>query len=176
MFRLGQRTVIPGPQLAAASVPGSIRHWRIRTPAGSFRSAKTEVLAGVTISPGLPSCVNVEFFYLLLLCMTALTVVLMVTVVGIVMTIALLPLPAAIASQYAKSLWQMMLVSAGLCMVFTVTGLGISYGPYLPAGATIVVIAGATYLLSTILTTVLRGRRDKKVLPPENIPGGEAKA
>ena len=34
--------------------------------------------------------VNVEVFYLLLLCLTALTVVLLVTVVGIVMVIALI--------------------------------------------------------------------------------------
>ena len=43
----GQTTAIPGPQLALASVPGSMRHCRTRTPAGSFRSAYTHVLAGV---------------------------------------------------------------------------------------------------------------------------------
>ena len=43
--------------------------------------------------------VNVEFYYLLMLCMTALTVVLTVNVVGIIMVIALLTLPLAISSK-----------------------------------------------------------------------------
>lgn len=90
--------------------------------------------------------VRVEFFYLLLLCLTALTVVVLVTVVGIVMVIALVTLPTAIAGLYAKSLRQMMLVSALLCMVFTTIGLMLSYGPDYPAGATTILVAGAAYL------------------------------
>ena len=41
----------------------------------------------------------------------------------------------------------MMAVAAGLCFVFTVGGLAISYGPELPAGATVIELAGAVYLL-----------------------------
>ncbi len=90
---------------------------------------------------------KVEFFYLLLLCLTALTVVLLVSVVGIVLVIALLTLPAAVASHFAKTLRQMM-VLATLCSVFFTTfGLALSYGPDLPAGATIIVLAGAAYLV-----------------------------
>ena len=92
--------------------------------------------------------INVEAYYLLLLCLTALTVVLMVMVVGIVMTIALLTLPAAVAGFLSRTLWQMMALATLLCALFTVTGLALSYGPRLPAGATIVVIAGATYLIA----------------------------
>jgi len=91
--------------------------------------------------------INVEFYYLLLLCLTALTVVLLVTVVGIVMVIALLTLPAAIAGEFTKRLWHMMALSAVLAALFTTTGLVVSYGPDLPAGATTIVIAGAVYLL-----------------------------
>ncbi|MFH0809971.1 MAG: metal ABC transporter permease [Pseudomonadota bacterium] len=91
--------------------------------------------------------VRVEFYFLLLLCLTALTVVLLVTVVGIVLVIALLTLPVAIAGHLARTMWQTMLLAMGLSMVFTTTGLALSYGPDLPAGATIVVLAGAGYLL-----------------------------
>ena len=90
---------------------------------------------------------RVQVYYLLLLALTALTVVLLATVVGIVMVIAMLTLPAAVAGYFAKRLWQMMLLAMCLSVVFTVGGLAVSYGPELPAGATIVAFAGAVYLL-----------------------------
>jgi len=90
--------------------------------------------------------VHVEFYYLVLLCLTALTVVLLVTVVGIVMVIALITLPAAVAGELTKRLWHMMALSTVLTVLFTTAGLAVSYGPDLPAGAT-TIIAGTTYLL-----------------------------
>lgn len=93
--------------------------------------------------------VKIEFYYLLLLCLTALTVVLLVTVVGVVMVIALLTLPAAVAGHFSKSLRQMMVLSAVFCAVFTTAGLALSYSSDLPAGATIIVLAGVVYLAVT---------------------------
>ena len=40
-----------------------------------------------------------------------------------------------------------MILSTLLSALFTSTGLAVSYGPDLPAGATIVLLAGAVYLL-----------------------------
>lgn len=91
--------------------------------------------------------VRVEYYYLMLLCLTAMTVVLLVTVVGIVMVIALLTLPAAVASELTKRLRYMMVLSTLLTVLFTSTGLAASYGPNLPTGATTIVIAGMTYLI-----------------------------
>jgi len=91
--------------------------------------------------------INVEAFYLLLLCLTALTVVLLVTVVGLVLVIALLTLPIAIAGHLSRSLWQVMGISALIIAAITVLGLGVSYAANLPAGATIIVLTGALYLL-----------------------------
>lgn len=90
--------------------------------------------------------VNVEFYYLLLLCLTALTVVLLVTVVGIVMVIALLTLPVAVAGNFSKSLRQMMVFSAVFTVIFTTAGLAASYSLDLPSGATIIILAGVVYL------------------------------
>ncbi|HOI56878.1 MAG TPA: metal ABC transporter permease [Phycisphaerae bacterium] len=103
--------------------------------------------------------VNVELFYLLLLCLTALTVVLLVTVVGIVMTIALLTLPAAIAGQFARTLWQNMLLAILIGAVGCIGGLALSYGPDLPAGATIIALIGAVYLFVVVGRTILRRLR-----------------
>ena len=100
--------------------------------------------------------VRVEFYYLLLLCLTALTVVLLVTVVGIVMVIALLTLPAAVAGELTRRMWQMMLLAAGLAVLFTTTGLAVSYGPDLPAGAMTIAIAGLTYIVTVAGLRTLR--------------------
>ncbi len=100
---------------------------------------------------------RVDFYYLLLLSLTALTIVLLVTVVGIVLVIALLTLPAAVASQFARRLWQMMALAAGLCMAFAGVGLGLSYTHNLPAGPTIIILAGAAYL-GVVVAGRLRNR------------------
>ena len=103
--------------------------------------------------------VHVEFYYLLLLCLTALTVVLLVTVVGIVMVIALLTLPVAVAGHFAKRLWQMMAFSAIFTALLTSLGLFFSYGPDLPAGATTIVLAGAVYLVVVGVSRFIRLKR-----------------
>jgi zinc transport system permease protein len=100
--------------------------------------------------------VSVELFYILLLCLTALTVVTLVQVVGIVMVIALLSLPAAAAAFLTRQLWQTILVAIGLNLLFMVGGLALSYRPDLPAGATIIVLAGVVYLLVVILGPLFR--------------------
>ncbi len=111
--------------------------------------------------------VNVEGFYLLLLCLIALTVVILVQVVGIILVIALLTLPAATASHYSASLKRMMIIALAVGAVCTLGGLAVSYPYDLPAGAVIVLIAGTVYLGSTAFARlVLRGissaRQSKK--------------
>lgn len=102
--------------------------------------------------------VNVEFYYLLLLCMTALTVVLTVNVVGIIMVIALLTLPVAISSRFFNRVWKIMLGATVLGIIFTSTGLTVSYEPNLPSGAVTIVIAGVVYLIS-ILVSLFKKRK-----------------
>jgi len=102
---------------------------------------------------------RVEFYFLLLLGLTALTVVLLVAVVGVVMVIALLTLPVAVAGHFSRTLGQMMGLSILLSVVFTTAGLAASYQPDLPAGATIIVIAGAAYLAVAVGSGLLRRRR-----------------
>jgi len=102
--------------------------------------------------------VKVELFYLLLLCMTALTVVLLVMVVGIVLVIALITLPAAIAGRFARTLGRTMALAALFSLTFTTLGLAISYKPNLPAGSTIIVLAGMTYLVVTLGSRLWRRR------------------
>ena len=100
--------------------------------------------------------IQVEAYHTLLLCLTALTVVLLVTVVGIVMVIALLTLPAATASHFSRKLWHMMVLSSLFTVLFTTSGMALSYGPDLPAGATIIIIAGAVYIVTVLFSRIRR--------------------
>ncbi len=92
----------------------------------------------------------VERFYLLFLVLVALTVVILIQIVGLILVIALLTLPAAISGHYVRSLNLMMLFATFLGMFFTMGGLAISYHPDLPPGPTIILVAGAFYLLSLV--------------------------
>ena len=91
--------------------------------------------------------IPVKIYYLVLLGMTALAIVLLVRVVGIVMVVALLTLPAAIASYFVRCLWQMMVLATLLCMLFIGSGLSVSFSTNLPAGPTIIMVAGSVYIL-----------------------------
>jgi len=103
--------------------------------------------------------VPVTLFYLLLLCLVAVTVVLLIQVVGLILVIALLTLPAAIAGHYVHSLGAMMLIATGLGALFTTLGLALSFGPDLPAGPTMILLAGGVYILSAVVSRQLHRRR-----------------
>jgi zinc transport system permease protein len=94
--------------------------------------------------------VHVNRFHFLLLGLTALTVVLLISVVGIILVIALLTLPAAMANQFARRLWQMMAIATVLCMLLTSSGLALSYGPDLPAGAVTILLTGTAFFATAI--------------------------
>ncbi|MFZ5953457.1 MAG: metal ABC transporter permease [Candidatus Rifleibacteriota bacterium] len=106
--------------------------------------------------------VRVEFYYLLILCLTALTVVLTVSVVGIIMVIALISLPVAISSRFFNRVSGIMMFSVFLGMFFTSSGLILSYEPNLPSGAVTILLAGLVYLL-TILFPVFKDLFKSKV-------------
>ncbi len=90
-------------------------------------------------------------FYQLLLVLTALTIVLLVRIVGIVLVIALLTIPPAMASFFAKRLWQMMVFSSFFCMVFTFLGIAVSYTLSLSTGPTIIILCGGFYFLMLLV-------------------------
>lgn len=104
---------------------------------------------------------NVALHHMLLVVLTALTVVLLVSVVGIVMSIALLTIPPAIAGRYTRRLWSMMLLAGVLCLLLTTGGLAASYALDLPAGAVIIVLAGAAYAALVPASRALRRRRPR---------------
>ncbi len=92
--------------------------------------------------------INTVFYEILLTVLIALTVVLMVSTVGIVMVIAFMTIPPAIAGLYTKRLWKMMFFSSLICVLTSFSGLFISYSMNIPSGATTIISAGVFYFMA----------------------------
>jgi zinc transport system permease protein len=107
--------------------------------------------------------VPVEALFLLLLTLVALTVVVLIRVVGVILVIALLTIPAAVARHWTDHLSRMMAfavltgavsIAAGLFLTF---GLSSEFGVDLPTGPSIILLAAAVYAASAGLRA-LTGR------------------
>ncbi|MDD1758733.1 MAG: metal ABC transporter permease [Methanotrichaceae archaeon] len=97
---------------------------------------------------GLP----VQNLKLLLLCMVALSVVMLIKVVGIILLIALLTIPAAISRQHFKGLTEIMASAVVLGIFFVTIGLIVSYFMDVPSGATIILTAATTFFVFTLIS------------------------
>ncbi|NGX46267.1 MAG: High-affinity zinc uptake system membrane protein ZnuB [Chlamydiae bacterium] len=92
--------------------------------------------------------VPVQGLYMLLLCLIALSVVLLIQVVGAILIIAMLAIPAALASQMTGRFLPLMGLAVLIGAAVTVTGTTCSYLLNWPPGATIALTAAVLYLLS----------------------------
>ncbi|NLD74256.1 MAG: metal ABC transporter permease [Chloroflexi bacterium] len=105
------------------------------------------------------SGVAVDAIQILLVCLIGLTAVMMMRVVGLIMVIALLTIPAAISGMYAQDLRRMMVMGSLLGMLFTVIGLWLSYTLNLTSGATIILVSGSVYLVALAARPLVARRR-----------------
>jgi zinc transport system permease protein len=105
--------------------------------------------------------VPAEHLYLVLLCLIALTVVILIRVVGIILVIALLTIPAAISRQFTHSLKKMMLLSILLSAVFAICGLWFSYRLDLASGPTIILVSGMSFLISSLFKRITLAKKRK---------------
>jgi zinc transport system permease protein len=110
--------------------------------------------------------VPVTVLYCLLLGMIAVTVVMIIRVVGLILVIALLTIPPFIAERFTGSLRAMMVVSSALSCLFTLTGLWLSYLLNLTSGATIILVAGGGFLLSAVWGRLKVMRRTDPIPEP----------
>ena len=92
--------------------------------------------------------VPVTFLFFLMVGMIAVSVVLMIRVVGLILVIALITIPPMIAERYSRSLSGMMALSALLSSLFTIGGLWFSFTFNLTSGATIILFAGLAFFIS----------------------------
>ena len=102
---------------------------------------------------------RVDNLYLLLLVIIALTTVILIKLVGIILVVALLSIPAAISIKFVKSIKAMMIMSTMLGIVFTISGLLLSYYLNLAAGATIIIISVIAYFASGFISRFVVKKR-----------------
>ena len=100
--------------------------------------------------------VPVHTLYLLLLCLVAVAVVLLIQVVGAILVITMLAIPAAIAGTFTQTLSRMMLIAVFLGALFTFLGMYFSYELNWPPGATISLVAAIFYALSLARKRAMR--------------------
>jgi zinc transport system permease protein len=109
---------------------------------------------------GLP----VEILFLGLLSLTSLAVVVLMRVVGVILAIALLTLPAATSRQWTASLGPMMAGAVALCAGCTVGGLLLSYqlsdaaSVSAPPGPLIVLLSAALFAGSSLIRRLRTAR------------------
>jgi zinc transport system permease protein len=94
--------------------------------------------------------VPINSLYLLLLCLVAISVVLLIQIVGAILVIAMLTIPAAIATNFTHRLSKAMLLAILLGWLFTFLGMEFSYTLNWPPGATISLVAACFYAISLL--------------------------
>ena len=92
--------------------------------------------------------IKVHRLYLFLLTLIAVTVVLLMQVVGIILVMTMLTLPATIANLFTKQLSRMMFLAVLLSAFFSLLGTFVAFHLDLPVGATIALVAGIGYVLA----------------------------
>ena len=112
------------------------------------------------------SGVPVAALFLLLLGLTAVTVVVLIRVVGVILVIALLTIPAAIARHWAGGLNRMMVIATAIGAIGITAGLFLSYGLSvsvgldIPTGPFIILLVALLYGVSAAGKFVV-GRRHR---------------
>jgi zinc transport system permease protein len=113
--------------------------------------------------------VPIRALYFALIGLLAVTIVMVIQVVGLILVIALLTIPPFMVEKYAKSLFQMMMGSSLLGAVFTICGLWLSYAFDLTSGASIVLVAGIAFLFFFLVDHLIVSRRhNSKYVPTAN--------
>lgn len=102
--------------------------------------------------------VPVKTLYFTMIAMLAVTIVMVIQVVGLILVIALLTIPPFIIERHANSLLQMMVGSSLLGVFFTIAGLWLSYRYNLTSGASIILVAGVAFLFSLIIERMRWGK------------------
>ena len=118
--------------------------------------------------------VPIRALYFGLIGLLAVTIVMVIQVVGLILVIALLTIPPFIVEKYAKSLFQMMIGSSLLGAVFTISGLWLSYAFDLTSGASIILIAGLAFFLYFLVDRLIIDRRrhskTAQAASPQHVP------
>ncbi|MBN1348968.1 metal ABC transporter permease [candidate division KSB1 bacterium] len=104
------------------------------------------------------SGVPAKALYLLLLGLVALSIIVLIRVVGVILVVALLTVPTTIARQFTNKLKHLMLYSTLSAIILTIAGLWLSYIFDLPSGATIVLVLAGMFFITALVKRYLLPR------------------
>lgn len=93
---------------------------------------------------------HVDIIYFILLAFTAITIVLLIQIIGAILIISMLCLPPAISNLITKKFIIMVPLAIALSILFSFAGLYFSFTFNWPAGATIGLLSTTTYLLCSL--------------------------
>ena len=102
--------------------------------------------------------INVKLIEKVVYFMIPIGIIVLVKVVGIILTIALMTIPASIAKLYFKSISKVVVFSMLISFIFCMTGLMIAYYANIPSGVCIIIISTLVYLLLTITRKAVQRR------------------
>lgn len=98
---------------------------------------------------------NTNFYEYFLFILIALTVIVLIRVTGIILIIALLTAPPAMARLFTYNFKKIIILAIVFGMIFSILGLWLSYLFNIPSGATIILLIGSTYfLMATIVQKI----------------------
>jgi zinc transport system permease protein len=110
--------------------------------------------------------VPVRGLYFLLIGILALSIVMIIQVVGLILVIAMLTIAPYMVEKYTKSMLAMMLWSGLLNIGFTLCGLWLAFRFNLTSGAAIILVAGTVFALDFLYQLVAVNRRREMTRPP----------
>jgi len=105
---------------------------------------------------------NTRFMDYFMFLLIALSIVVLIRVVGIILVIALLTTPTAIAKRFTFDLKKLMILSSLIGMGISLTGLWLSFYLNIPSGAMIILLLAASFFLSTLLKKEKKTSMKKK--------------
>ncbi len=100
------------------------------------------------------SGIKVDFLYLVLMVLIALTTVVLIKVVGVVLVIAMLTIPAAISNLFTHNLKNMMFFAIIIGCIVTFYGSLMSLNFDLPPGATIVISLATLFIIALLIKNI----------------------
>jgi len=100
------------------------------------------------------SGIRVDVLYMILMVLIALTTVVLIKVVGVILVIAMLTIPAAISNLFTHNLKNMMFFAIIIGCIVTFNGSLISLNFDLPPGATIVISLAFLFIITILLKNI----------------------
>ncbi|MFJ1509151.1 metal ABC transporter permease [Chlamydia crocodili] len=111
---------------------------------------------------------SVQTWYFLLLILTAITIVMLIYIMGVILMLSMLVLPISIACRFSYRMVNIMIVSVLLNILCSFSGIVLAYALDFPAGPTIAILMGIAYTVSLFVKRLF-SRSTPSPVSPDNI-------